>query len=156
MKFQKLKIFGIFFQIFSFFFFKLVQNIDMNLKKVKKIFSRRNSLLKAAKQFSLKLINFSCQNFSSKHYVNFFCRKKTQKFSSFFYLLKNARKCQKTKNSKKKNKYIFFSKKKYFFDFFVILIFSWKTDKSYQKLAKSVGNICLRDIKKFWEKVTQS
>ena len=56
----------------------------------------------------------------------------------------------------KKNKYIFFSKKKYFFDFFVILIFSWKTDKSDQKLAKSVGNICLRDIKKFWEKVTQS
>ena len=56
----------------------------------------------------------------------------------------------------KKNKYIFFSKKKYFFDFFVILIFSWKTDKSDQKLAKSVGNIRLRDINKFWEKVTQS
>ena len=56
---------------------------------------------------------------------------------------------------RKKNKYIFF-RKKIFFDFFVILIFSWKTDKSDQKLAKSVGNICLRDIKKFWEKVTQS
>ena len=50
----------------------------------------------------------------------------------------------------------FFFRKKIFFDFFVILIFSWKTDKSDQKLAKSVGNICLRDIKKFWEKVTQS
>ena len=127
----------------------------MNLKKVKKIFSRSNSLLKAPKTFSLKLINFSCQNCSSKTLRKFFLWKKTQKFSSFFYLLKNARKCQKTKNSKKKNKYIFF-RKKIFFDFFVILIFSWKTDKSDQKLAKSVGNICLRDIKKFWEKVTQS
>ena len=63
---------------------------------------------------------------------------------------------KKQKIQKKKNKYIFFSKKKYFFDFFVILIFSWKTDKSDQKLAKSVGNICLRDIKKFWEKVAHS
>ena len=54
----------------------------------------------------------------------------------------------------KKNKYIFFSKKKYFFDFFVILIFSWKTDKFDQKLAKSVGNICLPDIKNFWGKIT--
>ena len=55
---------------------------------------------------------------------------------------------------KKKNKYIFFSKKKYFFDFFVILIFSWKTDKFDQKLAKSVGNTCPRDIKNFWGKIT--
>ena len=55
---------------------------------------------------------------------------------------------------KKKNKYIFFSKKKYFFDFFVILMFSWKTDKFDQKLAKSVENICLRDIKNFWGKIT--
>ena len=55
---------------------------------------------------------------------------------------------------KKKNKYIFFRKKKYFFDCFVILIFSWKTDKLDQKLAKSVGNICLRDIKNFGEKIT--
>ncbi len=30
----------------------------------------------------------------------------------------------------------------------------WKTDKFDQKLAKSVGNICLRDIKNFWEKIT--
>jgi hypothetical protein len=54
----------------------------------------------------------------------------------------------------KKNKYIFFSEKKHFFDFFAILIFSWKTDKFDQKLAKSVGSICLRDIKKFWKKTT--
>ena len=72
MKFRKLKIFGNFFQIFSFFFFKLVQNIDMNLKKVKKILSRSNSLLEASKKFSLKLINFSCQNFSSKTLRKFF------------------------------------------------------------------------------------
>ena len=28
------------------------------------------------------------------------------------------------------------------------------TKKLEQKLAKSVGNICLRDIKTFWEKIT--
>jgi hypothetical protein len=47
--------------------------------------------------------------------------------------LKNARKCPKTKNSKK-NK--------------------WKTEKVYQKLAKNAGNICLRDIEKLCGKVT--
>ena len=57
------------------------------------------------------------------------------------------------KKFKKKINTFFFRKKKYFFDFFVILIFSWKTDKFDQKLAKSVGNICLRDIKNFWEKI---
>ena len=62
-----------------------------------------------------------------------------------------------SKNKKFKKKInTFFFEKKIFFDFFVILIFSWKTDKSDQKLAKSVGNICLRDIKKNWKKVTQS
>ena len=63
---------------------------------------------------------------------------------------------KKQKIQKKKINTFFFRKKNIFLIFFVILIFSWKTDKSDQKLAKSVGNICLRDIKKFWEKVTQS
>ena len=47
----------------------------------------------------------------------------------------------------KTNKYIVF-------DFFVILIFSWKTDKLDQKLTKSVGSRCLHDIKNFGEKIT--
>ena len=59
----------------------------------------------------------------------------------------------KKKNSNKKINTFFFEKK-IFFDFFVILIFSWKTDKLDQKLAKSAGNICLRDIKKFGGEIT--
>ena len=52
----------------------------------------------------------------------------------------------------KKKEIHFFSKKKYFFDFFVILIFSWKTDKSDQKLAKVLATYVYVILKNFGKK----
>ena len=50
------------------------------------------------------------------------------------------------KKNSKKNAFWFFSKKKYFFDVFLILFFSWKTDKLDPKLVKVGKNMCLCHI----------
>jgi hypothetical protein len=91
----KIRIFWKFFSTFSgFVFFRLVKKMGMNLKQNKK-FSVVET--EAPKQFSLNLVNFSCQNFSSQTLRIFDVRKKHKTFN-FFHLLKNARKFQKTKN----------------------------------------------------------
>ena len=43
--------------------------------------------------------------------------------------------------------------KKTFLNFFLILIFSWKTDKLDPKLAKSITDMCLRHINYFGKKI---
>ena len=73
----------------------------MSQKKKKVSVVERVFLKEAPKKFSWKLVNFSCQNFSSKTLRIFDVRKLHKNFN-FFSLPENARKCQKTKNSKKK------------------------------------------------------
>ena len=76
--------------------------------------------------------------------------KKFQKQNSKFGKDFSVKKSKKTKKLTKKNKKSnVFRKKKDFLIIFLIRIFSWKTDKLDQKLAKSVRNICLRDIENF-------
>ena len=154
MKFQKLNIFGIFFQIFIFFFFKLVQNMDMNLKKKKKISVVAIVCKKLKKHFHQSWSTFHVKMLVQRHYVNFTCRKKTQKFSFFFHLLKNARKCQKTKTSKKKKNTFFFEKKIFFWFFLEFSFFHGKQTNWTKKLAQNAGNMCLRDINNFRGKIT--
>ena len=76
----------------------------------------RHESQKSKKNFHQNWSTFHVKILVQRHYVNFFCRKKTQKFSSFFYLLKNARKCQKTKNSKKKIFFWFFCNSHFFME----------------------------------------
>ena len=51
------------------------------------------------------------------------------------------------KNLKQKNS------KKIIFEFFLLHIFSWKTDKLDPKLAKSITNMCLRHINYFGKEI---
>ena len=51
------------------------------------------------------------------------------------------------KNLKQKNS------KKIIFEFFLLHIFSWKTNKLDPKLAKTITNICLRHINYFGKEI---
>ena len=117
----------------AFFFFRMWFQMSHDVSKKKKSFSRLFSPYKAPKRFLLKLVNFSCQNFSSKTLRIFDFRKKHKNFYFFFTSWKMRENVKKQKLQKKIN--TFFFKKKYFFDFCGILIFSWKTDKLDQKIG---------------------
>ena len=51
------------------------------------------------------------------------------------------------KNLKQKNS------KKIIFEFFLLYIFSWKTDKLDPKMAKSIKNMCLRHMNYFGKEI---
>ena len=90
-------------------------------------------------------------NFKEGSYFSNVRKNDQKKFHIFGkdFSVKNAGK----KNSEKNNFSIFFEKK-YFFDFFLILFFSWKTDKLNKKPTKVDNNMRLCHIKNFREKIT--
>ena len=83
------------------FFSNVAPDVIWCLKK-KKSFSRLFSPYKAPKKFLLKLVNFSCQNFSSKTLRIFDFRKKHKKFHFFFTSWKMRENVKKQKLQKKK------------------------------------------------------
>ena len=100
----------------SIFFFRMWFQMSHDVSKKKKSFSRLFSPYKAPKKFLLKLVNFSCQNFSSKTLRIFDFRKKHKNFHFFFTSWKMRENVKKQK-LQKKNKYIFFRKKIFFWFF---------------------------------------
>ena len=101
----------------------------------KKFFSRSISPFKALKSILGSKMNFkSDTDFSllGQNFPHFLVR-----IYSVFW----------KKNLKQKNS------KKFFWTFFLILIFSWKTDKLDPKLAKSITDMCLRHINYFGKKI---
>jgi hypothetical protein len=105
----------IFFQIFRILFFILVQNMNMNRKIIKKLFSSWISLYTAPKKFHKSWSTFHVKMLVQRHYV-FLNLEKNTKIFTFFHLPKNARKCQKTKNSKTKIFFWFFWNSHFFME----------------------------------------
>ena len=114
---SKIEDFWKFFSNVQFFFFQIGSKHQHEPQKNKKIFSRSNSLLKAPKKiFHSNWLTFHVKILVQRHYVNFFCRKKTQKFSSFFTSWKMRENVKKQKIQKKINTF-FFRKKNIFLIF---------------------------------------